>query len=213
VLPSRLAAALFLSALSARPPAAAAAAARPAPRDKPLRFTCPEAFADGALTDPGQAGPLAVIAASLKWEGGDPYGVPADCHRQVRLFCGPDLDRDGDAEAIVVVSWSPTDGCTSTPAEGGESPAVTKIFLASRHGLVWRGVAPLAAGSNDQTAYFVRRPRGEIAIRVQSANVASDSGCGIGRYEVFALRSGALRKVDAGDSSRACAPCGCDHHP
>jgi hypothetical protein len=76
---------------------------------KPLRVSCAEALADGTLVDPGQEASLIAIAAGLRWKGDDPFGPPADCHRAVRLFCGPDLDRDGDIEAIVEVSWRFTD--------------------------------------------------------------------------------------------------------
>ena len=70
-----------------------------------MRFSCADALADGTLTDPTQEAALVAIAAGLRWKGDDPFGPPADCHRAVRLICGPRLDRGGDVEAIVEVSW------------------------------------------------------------------------------------------------------------
>ena len=189
-----------------------------APRPKPLRFTCAEALADGTLTDSRQEPALIAIAASLRWKGDDPFGAPADCHRAVRLFCGPDLDHDGDVEAIVEVSWRFTDDCAASQNESGDFVPVTKTFLASRHGTVWRGVAPLSITSTDEApstsestprAFFMRRPGGETAIRTEWTSAATDSGCAIGRYEVFVLRAGTLRRLEAGDDSRSCIPCGC----
>jgi hypothetical protein len=175
-------------------PAASAESAAPA---KPLQFSCAEALADGTLVDPRQQAALIAIAGGLKWKGDDPYGPPADCRRAVRLFCGPDLDRDGDAEAIVEVSWRFTDDCAASQNESGDFVPVTKTFVASRHGSVWRGVAPLAitTGEGPSSAFFVRRRSGETAIRVEWRNTANASGCSIGRYEVFALRAGTLRRL------------------
>jgi hypothetical protein len=176
-----------------------------------LRFSCAEALADGTLIDPSQETSLIAIAAGLRWKGDDPFGSPADCHRAVRLSCGPDLDRDGDVEAIVEVSWRFTDDCAASQKESGAFVPVTKTFVASRHGSVWRGVAPLAITTEDRpsSAFFIRRRGGETAIRVEWRNAATDSGCAIGRYEVFTLRAGTLRRVESGDDSRTCVPCGC----
>ncbi len=151
------------------------------------------------------------IAAGLRWKGDDPFGPPADCHRAVRLFCGPDLDRDGDIEAIVEVSWRFTDDCAASQNQSGDFVPVTKTFVASRHGIVWRGVAPLAITTEDgpSSVFFVRRRGGATAIRVEWRSAATDSGCAIGRYEVFALRAGTLRRVESGDDSPGCVPCGC----
>jgi hypothetical protein len=189
----------------------AAPAAEGAPAPKPLRFSCAEALEDGTLIESSQAASLIAIAAGLRWKGDDPFGPPADCHRVVRLFCGPDLDRDGDAEAIVEVTWRFADDCASSDEQSGNFVPVTKTFLASRHGAVWRGVAPLAITTEDGTrnAFFVRRRGGETAIRVEWKSAATDSGCAIGRYEVFTLRAGALRRVESGDDSSTCVPCGC----
>ena len=191
--------------------AAPASAGEGPPPAKPLRFSCADALSDGTLTDPRQEAALVAIAAGLRWKGDDPYGPPADCHRAVRLFCGPDLDRDGDADAIVEVSWRFTDDCATSESESGDFVPVTKTFIASRHGSVWRSVAPLAitTGEGPNGAFFVRRRGGETAIRVEWRNAANASGCSIGRYQVFALRAGALRVVESGDDSRTCVPCGC----
>jgi len=191
--------------------AAAANATEGSPRPKPLQFSCAEALSDGTLVEPRQEAALLAVAAALRWKGDDPFGPPADCHRAVRLFCGPDLDHDGDVDAIVEVSWRSTDDCASSENESGDFVPVTKTFVASRHGSVWRGVAPLAITTDDGpvTPFFVRRRGGETAIRVEWRSAATDSGCAIGRYEVFALRAGTLRRVDSGDDSRTCVPCGC----
>lgn len=84
-------------------------------------------------------------------------------------------------------------------------------FVASRHGSVWRGVAPLAITTEDgpNSVFFVRRRGGETAIRVEWRSAATDSGCAIRRYEVFTLRAGTLRRVESGDDSLTCVPCGC----
>ena len=191
--------------------AVAASRAEGSSAARPLRFTCAEALADGTLVDPNQEAPLIAIAAGLRWKGDDPFGPPADCHRAVRLFCGPDLDRDGDIEAIVEVRWRFTDDCASSRNESGDFVPVTKTFVASRHGAVWRGVAPLAITTDDGpgSVFFVRRRGGATAIRVEWRNAATDSGCAIGRYEVFTLHAGTLRRVESGDDSPGCVPCGC----
>lgn len=182
-----------------------------APRPKPVRFSCAEALSDGTLIDPHQEAALIAIAAGLRWKGDDPFGPPADCHRTVRLFCGPDLDHDGDVDAIAEVSWRSTDDCASSENESGDFVPVAKTFVVSRHGAVWRGVAPLSITTDDDAtpAFFVRRRGGDTAIRVEWKSAATDSGCAIGRYEVFALRAGALRQVESGDDSHTCVPCGC----
>jgi hypothetical protein len=186
-------------------------AAEGAARPKPVRFSCAEALSDGTLIDPTQETALIAIAAGLRWKGDDPFGPPADCHRTVRLFCGPDLDHDGDADAIAEVSWRSTDDCAASENESGDVVPVTKAFVVSRHGAVWRGVAPLAITTDDDPtpAFFVRRRGGDTAIRVEWKSAATDSGCAIGRYEVFALRAGTLRQVESGDDSHTCIPCGC----
>jgi hypothetical protein len=220
------AAALALGALLV---GAAPAGAKPAAAPKPLSFSCAEAMPDGTLVDPHLGEVLAALAASVRWSGGDAYGAPTDCHRQVRLFCGPDLDHDGDPDAIVEVSWWFGGTCAPAPADGEITP-VTKTFLASKHGAAWRAVAALIVTADDDTAAlsattgdqsaapparrssFVRRANGETAIRVEWSKATSDTGCALGGYEVFALRKNALHKLEGGDSSRACTPCGCDHH-
>jgi len=182
-----------------------------APLPKHLRFSCADALADGTLIDSSQEAPLIAIAAALRWKGDDPFGPPADCHRAVRLFCGPDLDRDGDVDAIVAVSWRFTDDCASSQNQSGDFVPVTKTFVVSRHGSTWRGVAPLAITTEDGpgNSFYVRRRGGETAIRVEWRNAATDSGCATGRYEVFTLRAGTLRRVESGDDSPGCVPCGC----
>jgi len=204
---------------------AAAVSARPARRPaRPPHQACDDALADGTLIDPGQAATLAALAARLKWAGDDDGGAPSECHRAVRLFCGPDLDHDGDAEAIVEVAWWRTGNCAAAQkgdaGDGGDHDQVTKTFLASRHGAVWRAVAPLAVSIDQEAAaeparrsFFVKRPHGEAAVRVEWTSATSDTGCALGGYEVFALRGGSLRKLEGGDLSQACTPCGCHDGP
>jgi hypothetical protein len=181
-----------------------------------LLVSCPDALTDGTVVDAGQVDQLIKLAATLKWEGG--YGSPRACHRTVRLTCGPDLDRDGDPEAIVQVGWwSAVDGDDCGRLVGADDHwIVSYTFLATRHLGAWRAVGPLAVGIDAdeaearRPAYFVRRAHGELAVRTEWSTVSSDSGCRIGGYEVFAVRSGAVQRIEVGDNSLPCIMCDCD---
>ena len=200
---------------------AAAAPARgrratPAP-PKPLRFTCAEALSDGTLTDARLGPTLLALAAGLPWASESDEGPPAACHEEVRLVCGPDLDGDGDAEAIVEVRWwRPFEGGTCEGIRRANDPyaVVTSTFLVSRHGATWRARAPLGVAGGDDpratgAAYFVRRPRaGAPAIRVEWSSVASDNGCEIRGYATYAFTAArGLKKLETGDASPPCTPC------
>lgn len=207
-----------LAALAMSPPIAAAGKnGHPtrAPHGPPpaVHAACPEALSDGALVDARVADQLVTLAGAIKWEGG---GGPTACHREVRLHCGPDLDRDGDQEAIVEVrSRELSDGqrCDDAMSSSEQAPAVVRhFFLVSRHASVWRTVARLAVTSDDGEAgragaFFVKLAGGKVGVRVDS--YAARGACEVGGYEVFALRAGALVSVARGDLSAPCVPCGC----
>ncbi len=186
-----------------------------AAKPKAVRFSCPDAFDDGTLTDSRLADLLAAQANGLHWEGG--YGLPDSCHREVRLVCGPDLDHDGDPEAIVQVGWwQALDGhtCASLQSSADYWP-VSYTFLVTKHESAWRAVAPLAVGLfGDQrdlrrATDFVRLAKRELGILVSWSNVASESGCQIAGYEVFTFQAGTVRRVQTGDESPPCSSC-CD---
>lgn len=182
-----------------------------------VRAACPEALSDGVLVDARVGDQLAALAAAIKWDGGS-AGGPTQCHREVRLHCGPDLDRDGDQEAIVeIASRSLEDGqrCDEPLSSGEPAPAMMRhLFLVSRHAASWRTVARLVATGDEggdearrSGAYFVKQPGGKVGVRVDS--YVAHGACEVGGYEVFSLRGGALVSVARGDLSAPCAPCGC----
>ena len=141
--------------------------------------------------------------------------------RGVRLYCGPDLDGDGDREALAEITYltaTERDGTSegdadATPIDG--APA-SYWLLVSKHGLVWRAIAGLAVdlggGAPDvgRSAMFVRRPGGKWGVEVERRGGPSQSGCHLAGYEIFELHAGVVRSVRSGDRSTACAPCGCD---
>ena len=213
-----IAAVVALAALATSSPIAAAGKnghpAR-APHGPPpaVHAACPEALSDGALVDARVADQLVALAGAIKWEG---VGGPTACHREVRLHCGPDLDRDGDQEAIVEVSSrEPADGqrCDDATSSSEQAPAVTRhFFLVSRHASIWRTVARLVVTADEgeagrSGASFVKLAGGRFGVRVDS--YAAHGACEVGGYEVFALRAGALVSVARGDLSAPCVPCGC----
>ena len=165
------------------------------------------------MTDPGQAEELARLANGLHWDGA--FGLPSSCHREVRLVCGPDLDGDGDREAIVQVGWwHATDGnsCSSLNSSDDYWP-VTYTFLVARHQSAWRALAALGVGvfgeSLDSSGppEFVRLARGQIGLLVQWANVSSEGGCQIAGYEIYSVRDGVVKKLETRDTSPPCTPC------
>ena len=182
-----------------------------------VRGACPEALSDGALVDARAGDQLSALAAGIKWDGAG-AGGPTRCHREVRLHCGPDLDRDGYQEAIVeIASRELGDGqrCEDPAGSGEQAPAIMRhFFLASRHASGWRAVARLAATVDDgggeagrSGATFVKQPGGKFGVRVDW--YAARGACEVGGYEVFSLRDGALVSVARGELSPPCVPCGC----
>jgi len=199
-------------------PAAAATAsarhaighAKPPRRLTPLHFTCADALEDGTLIDASQAGELTKLTRTLTWpELGPPPPLPP---RDVRLFCGPDVDGDGQRDAIVRLAFDNPD--TNESAIDAEQLSYT--LLASKRSGAWHALGRLTAdvtGDRDveQSVAFVRRPTGQYAIEIERSSFASETGCRITGYELVAWRAGALVTVEAGDRSPKCAPCGCDN--
>ena len=191
---------------------AAGALHHAAHRDPRLHFTCSDALDDGTLSDARQVATFAALARGLGW-GKDrpaPEGEPSG----VRVICGPDLDGAGDKEAIVVVRFPAAKDVSDDVSSIAVAASSTYTLLASKHAAVWRAVAPIALDVSDDPdgepeAGFVRRARGAVAIEVEHRSFAS-SGCRIITYELFGLVSGALQRLEAGDRSVPCAPCGCD---
>lgn len=194
----------------------AAAAPRKAPAAKyvPARVTCAEALEDGTPTDGRVTDALLAAAATVSWTRAD--GPPSSCHRTVHLTCGPDLDGDGDPEAIVQLQgWAATDDAPcETVQASDEHWLLTHTFLATRHHGAWRALGRLDAGlsADDpeaRRAGFVRRAGGRHAVRVDWTSLTSDSGCRIAGYEIVEWRGGALRRLELGDTSRTCSLCDC----
>jgi len=180
-------------------------------RATPLHFECADALDDGTLVDGSQVASLAKVTRTLTWtELGPPPELPP---RDVRLFCGPDVDGDGERDAIVRLNFdNPETGQSAIDAE-----QLSYTWLASKRGGGWHALGRLTAdvtGDRDieQSVAFVRRASGQYAIEIERSSYASETGCRITGYEVFAWRAGALVTVEAGDRSPACAPCGCDNH-
>ena len=189
-----------------------AALHHPAHRDPRLHFSCGDALDDGTLLDAHQVDVFAALARGLRWglEGPPPEGHPT----VVRLICGPDLDGDGDKEAIVVATFPSARDASDDVASIAAPTSATYTWLASKHATTWRAVAPIAFDVSDApdgqpAPVFVRRARGVLAIEVEHKSFAS-AGCHLTTYEVFALVSGALQRLEVGDRSTTCAPCGCD---
>jgi len=181
-------------------------------RDARLHFSCGDALDDGTLTDARQSDVFAALARGLRWGAGapSPEGRPS----MVRMICGPDLDSDGDREAIIVASFPSAKDASDDLTSIAAPTSSMYTLLASKHATSWRAVAAIAFDVSDEpdgqpSAVFVRRPQGGLAVEVEHDSFAS-SGCRITTYEVFGLVSGALQRLEVGDRSTACAPCGCD---
>jgi hypothetical protein len=177
----------------------------------PAHFSCADALDDGTVVDAAQAPNMTKLVRQLTWPEIGP--APELPPRDIRIFCGPDIDGDGDRDAIVRVSF---DNPESSASEI-DGALITYTVLASKHASAWRALGPLTAditGDHDvqQSVTFVRRPSGPWAVEVERSSFASETGCRITGYEVFAWRAGVLATVEAGDRSPACAPCGCDQH-
>jgi hypothetical protein len=205
--------ALVIVVASAGTAAAATRKAAPA-KYAPVRVACPEALEDGTPTDGSVTEALLAAAAAVPWTRAD--GPPSTCHRTVRLTCGPDLDGDGDPEAIVELQgWTGTDDAPCDTLKATEEHwLLTHTFLASRHHGVWRALGRLDAGlstddAEPRRAAFVRRAGSGPAIRIDWTSITSESGCRIAGYEILAWRAGALRRLELGDNSRTCSLCDC----
>jgi len=188
------------------------AGAAPHHREPRLHFNCGDALDDGTVRDARQRGAFAALARGLGW--GDDRPAPEGEPSGVRLICGPDLDGDGDKEAIVVVSFPAAKDVSDDVSSLAAPASNTYTLLASKRAAAWRAVAPIAFDVSDDPegepeTVFVRHGRGVVAIEVEHRSFAS-SGCRIITYELFALLSGALQRLEVGDRSVPCAPCGCD---
>ena len=175
-----------------------------------VRFHCDEALDDGSLVDFSQADHLARLARALTWpEIGPPSAVPP---RDVRIVCGPDVDGDGARDALARISF---DDPEATASELDAGLTVYTLLVSKQGGTDWHALAPLAAeitGDRDveQSLAFVRVGPGKWGIELERSSFASETGCRITAYELFAWREGQLRTIEAGDRSPICAPCGCD---
>lgn len=198
----------------------AVAAAPAGPKARPTRFVplhvpCPEALEDGTPLDPHLAETLRSLATAVPWTRAD--GPPSTCHPTVKLTCGPDLDGDGDAEAIVQLQgWTAVDDTPCADLRPTDDHwMVTHTFLATRHGEAWRIVARLDAGlgaadePDARRASFAKRIGGRPVVRVDWTSLTTESGCRIAGYEILELRGGALRRLELGDNSRTCQLCDC----
>lgn len=180
-----------------------------------VTFECGDALEDGTLVDERQAEVLARLAAKARWLVGEPppsEGRP----RAVRLFCGPDLDGDGDREAVVELTFVDAASEDQAMTVAGDGSGTTYSLLVSKHGSTWRSVAgvavDLAGGPGaGRGAVFIRRPGGRWAVEARRSGGGAEHDCRIAGYEVFELQAGGLRSVKAGDRSVTCLPCGCDN--
>jgi len=189
--------------------AAASEHGKTAHRSAPVHFTCADALEDGTLVDGSQGANLTKVARTLTWPDLGP--PPPLAPRDVRLFCGPDVDGDGERDAIVRLAFDNPD----TVQSAIDAEQLTYTWLASKHAGSWRALGRLAAdvtGDRDleQSVVFVRRPSGQYGIEIERSSFASETGCRITGYEILAWRAGALATVEAGDRSPKCAPCGCN---
>ena len=203
--------AVVLSSTVDAAPGARTEGGKPSRKLVPVHFACDEALEDGTLVDASQEARLTELTRQMKWpELGAPPALPP---RDVRLYCGPDIDGDGVRDAIVRLSFDDPEAAASE-IDGSQ---LSYTWLASKGGGTWRALGRLSAeltGDRDvqQQIAFVRRGAGRYAIEIERSSYASETGCRITGYEVFAWRDGALATVEAGDRSPRCAPCGCDQH-
>jgi len=206
-------------------PVGAAAAAGRGARGRPegtkarvvseATFECADALEDGTLVDERQGEVLARLAVKARWLEGEP--PPSDARaRSVRLYCGPDLDGDGDREAVADLTFVETGAQNDGMSLAGDGSATTYSLLISKHGAVWRAVAGLAVDAaggpgTGRAAVFVRRPGGRWGVEARRSGGGSEHDCRIAGYEIFELHANGLRSVKAGDRSVTCLPCGCDN--
>src|SRR3569623_195833 len=176
-----------------------------ASRSDPVTLRC----GAHAAMDYAQSMRPVAVAVMLAWPDlGPPPPLPP---RDVRLFCGPDIDGDGERDAIVRLAFDNPDASQSTI----DAEQLTYTWLASKHAGTWRALGRLTAdvsGARDheQTVVIMRRPTGQTGIENARSSFASETGCRITGYEIMAWRAGALATGEAGDRSPKCAPCGCN---
>ena len=197
----------------ARAAARGHSAPKSAPRSPaPATFECADALDDGTLVDERQVEVLARLAAGAHWLVGEP--PRGDLRpRGVRLFCGPDLDGDGDREAEVELHYD--NPGSDDDAMSSDSAGVVYSMLVSKHGPTWRAVAGVAVdlGGGPEAgrgATFVHRPGGHWGVEARRSSGGSEHDCRIAGYEIFELHANVLRSVKTGDRSVTCLPCGCD---
>jgi hypothetical protein len=177
---------------------------------QPVTERCPEAGPNGKLVDARFERELSEQAAKLNPQG--EYGPPKDCHRQVSLFCGPDLDGDGTSESIVKIKWRTllNERTCRTIRDSNDYWDTAVTFLVSGRAGKWKAIAPLGIDiEGDQqdmhtSAWFVRQRDGALAVRSTTTNVSSDTMCEFGDYVVWGLRHGQLRKLESGEVPRQC---------
>jgi hypothetical protein len=180
-----------------------------------VTFECGDALDDGTLVDERQGDVLARLGAKAHWLVGDP--PPADGRpRSVRLFCGPDLDGDGDREALAELTFADVGSEGEGMSVAGDGSGTTFSLLVSKHGTTWRAVAGVAVDLTGgpgaaRSAVFVRRPGGHWGVEARRSGGGSEHDCHIAGYEIFELQASGLRSVKAGDRSVTCLPCGCDN--
>jgi hypothetical protein len=174
-------------------------------QNRPLSVACPGSATDVLVPDARQIKQLIAAEASLRW--GDDYGAPGDCHRKLRVVCGPDLDGDGAPELIVRDDWAVlingVDHCSAIRDDNDFWP-ITRIFLVRSTARGLTAVALLArAIIGDQQnetaeAWFVQRPNRKVGVYVTETAEASDTGCEDGSFTIFELTNGKLREVARG---------------
>jgi hypothetical protein len=186
----------------------------------PVAFECAEALDDGTLVDEREGEAIVRLAPTTRWPVAEPPPTGPRAHG-VRLYCGPDLDGDGDREGLAEITYlTGGDGDRTSSGEADATPidgAPARYWLLlSKHGATWRAIAGLAVDLGDapaeagRSALFVRRPGGKWGVEVERRGGPSQAGCHLAGYEIFELHAGVLRGVKAGDRSTACLPCGCD---
>jgi hypothetical protein len=171
----------------------------------PLRVACSGSTSNVLVPDARQIKQLSATEASLPWDDG--FGGPGDCHRALRVTCGPDLDGDGAPELIVRDDWAVllngVDRCSAIRDSNDFWP-VARLFLVTSTARGLAAVAPLAravvGGQQYETAdaWFVQRPRGRAGIYVTETTEAGDTGCQDGGFRIFELEKAKLHEVATG---------------
>jgi hypothetical protein len=171
---------------------------------------CPKVGPDGKPVRARLEEELSAVARSLKWDSD--YGPPTSCHRRLELVCGPDIDGDGQPEAIVHITWRTVlNGrtCRTIRDDNDYWDTGVTLLVSGRLGK-WRAVAPLGvdiAGDQqvkESNAWFMRRRDGEIVVRSSWTNVASDTTCRFGQYTIWRLIEGKLVALETVDDSWPC---------